>query len=131
MKKVIDILKNTKWKDVKRSLLYYYPDQIKNITAYEKAYNKIKKFKEIEVKDKKEYIIIRLVEDEYEEWYDICTNKYAFSFRPWIDLVNLKIKKCNLREDDIIAHFIWEITYYGFTEKKIEKEAINIFSKVK
>jgi len=33
--------------------------------------------------------------------------------------------------EDIITHFLWEITYNGFTEKEMEKQEKRFFGRIK
>jgi len=84
-----------------------------------------------EMKDKKtnpkEYINIKrkteTYDNEFNEWYTITINPYSsLSFVSWIELANLKVRQNNLLNAQIMAHFLWEITYHGFYEKKIQKK---------
>ena len=47
---------------------------------------------------------------------------YAIDFTPWEDLIDMGIK-CSLSLDDtsILAHVLWEITFYGFSAESINE----------
>jgi len=130
----IDLAKLVKWEDVKRAIKYFYPDDKNN---YEDVFNKIRNYKPVKT-NKREFLKIwvwHIVKDEpisdiEDIYYDVCTNKYSLSFRDWNEVVSLQIEKSTLRHlipADIIAHIIWEITFYGDEEqmKNTQKELLN------
>ena len=122
--KIKELAKKCKWKDVKRHLVFIYPEQRQNIKRYKEIFEEVKNAKDIKV-DKKEYIDIKrcfdIYDNEITEWYGIATNKYSLSFRKWEDLANLKVRQNNLLNAEIMAYFLWEITYSSFDEKTIKK----------
>ncbi len=128
--KMKDIAKRTSWKKVKKAMLYYYPHERKNLEGYEKIYEKIKKYRNSKQEDEKEYLEVKLFienfgyddEEDRDGYYSIATNKYSCSFRSWKALANIKVKRNNLRDADLVAHFLWEITFFGFQEQKIKKQ---------
>lgn len=137
---IIDITKLVGWKDVKRSLMYHYNYgcRNKNLIGYEKVFNIVKKYgkyREQRPDCKGEEIEIKANYDkEAGSWYDISTNKYSFSFRSWKKLANIPISEETLNThiyEDIIAHFLWEITFNGFTEKEMIKERKELFGRIK
>ena len=132
---ILDIIKELKWKDVKRAIKYYYPWDKSN---YETLFYDLQKFKKqtpknkevIEIfcyKDEKFCLkeknpIACMIEDDY---YSIATNKYSMMFRKWQELVNIPISEETLKHykfQDIVAHFIYEITFCG-DEKETQKVA--------
>jgi hypothetical protein len=48
---------------------------------------------------------------------------YAMDLTPWEDIIDAKIKN-DLQtltwEHELLAHILWEITFYGFTQDKVE-----------
>ena len=126
---ILELLPFVKWKTIKRAIKYYYPDD-KN--DYEGLFGQLKTFKKRKPKNKDERIEICSHndafyfkdEDMWSEWYSIHTNQYSFSFREWRELVNIPISKETIKHyafTDILAFFIWEITFYG-----TEKNSLNI-----
>ncbi len=141
---ILDIIKKLKWVDVRRAIKYYYPVDKNN---YESLFYDLQKYKKQAPKDKNEYIEIKcfkmgeyvlkqkdpigeMLEDDY---YSMATNKYSMSFRKWRELVNIPISEDTINHykfQDILAHFIWEITFYG-NEKETKKTANEIFKQSK
>lgn len=129
-----DIAQEVKWSDVKKAIKYFYPDDknnyadlFKRIKAFEPQKQEMKGEKiEIHVQDfyrsmKEKVPLKEIAEDRF---YSIATNKYSMSFRKWEGLANIPISKKTLDHymfEDILAHFIWEITFHG-TEEEAEKE---------
>lgn len=116
-----DILPLVKWEDVKRAIKYFYPED-KN--DYSELFEDLKTLKKRKHKDPKEFLEIFCaggLGDTLKEWaedkfYSIHTNLYGLSFRKYSELVNIPIEEETLRRfklEDIVAHFIWEITFYG------------------
>ena len=134
---IINIIKLVEWKDIKKSLMYHYNYgcRNKNLLGYEKVFNIVKKYKKSKPEYPDEVIkISACYEEETNSWYDIYTNKYSLSFRSWKKLANIPISKETLDHyiyEDIIAHFLWEITYNGFTEEKMKKEREEVFGRIK
>lgn len=128
-----ELARKCKWKDVQKAILYWYPDQKRQIEAYKPVFEKIKKatFKKTK---KTEYITIVLTRYEDDEWYHAATNLYSLSFRDWKEIANLKIGKqtlSSMRTVDIVAHLLWEITYLGFTKKERKVSRDEVFGKLK
>jgi len=117
---ILDILKQTKWTDIKKAIKYFYPDDKNN---YKQIYIELKRKQKQQHFRKDEQIKLIFVRENIigDSFYAISTNKYSLSFRLWSELVNIPISKTTLQHysnEDIIAHFIWEITFYG-TEKNM------------
>jgi hypothetical protein len=130
----IDLAKLVKWEDVKRAIKYFYPDDKNN---YEDVFNKIRNYKPVKI-NKREFLKIwtwhivknNPILDIEDVYYDVCTNKYSLSFRDWNEVASLQIEKSTLEHlipVDIIAHIIWEITFYGDEEqmKNTQKEILD------
>jgi hypothetical protein len=125
-----EIIKYTTYKDVRKAIKLFYPND-KN--DYQSVFDFLLTVK----KRKQEYDDERLqitavfqkwdFQDEPDMWYNVCTNLYSCSFRSWSKLANIEIDDDtwkHLIPRDIIAHFIWEITFYGNEEdtRKIADE---------
>ena len=152
---IIDAVKLVKWKDVKRSIKYHY---VGDKNDYEKLFYKLGKMKKVKVK-KGESLEVQggidldsewgrkygekhledMITGVEQEYYGIHINKvnskdsYSLSFVKWNYLASLPILPDTVNHYnlvDIIAHFIWEITFYG-TEKDAKKVADTVFSRAK
>ncbi len=139
-----DIANNVKFSDVKRAIKYFYPKDKGN---YESVFTQIRDCKKQKQKRagevielsagkifswmksltpdadyvKKYYGTIQQVSDE--AYYTIATDQYSLSFRAWGEIASIPVSVETLDHYtfvDILAHFIWEITYYG-TEKQMGK----------
>lgn len=86
--------------------------------------------KRIPHKDPKEFIVIKLIgfnelkKDPDDRFYSMMTNKYSMSLRDWNELVNIPISHDTLkhyRAEEIVAMFLWEITFYG-NERQMKKK---------
>ena len=133
---IIDIAKVIQWKDIKRSIKHYYPTD-KN--DYSELFEDLKKYRKRKHIDKDEFITVFVsgfvdrLEEGDENCYGIATNKYSMSFRQWKVLANIPIHEDTLKHylyKDILAHFIWEITFYG-NEKDAKKIAKNVNTSVR
>ena len=117
--RILDLIKFTRFEEVDRAIRFFYPDDTNN---YRKAFKIVKEIGSQEPRSK-EYLVISMVFDtKYPDdcYYSMSTNKYSMSFSKWSELANLPIGKDTLahyRPVEIVAHFIWEITFYG-TEKE-------------
>lgn len=146
---IIDLVKIVPWDDVKRALKYHYPEDRNN---YSSVYQKISKMENVPLKYGKEVLEIathgdpsnfpehysnkEMAEDVF---YDTHTKRpkekfsYSLSFRPWVESASIPIDKetlNHLKYEEIIAHFIWEITYYG-NEEEMEKAGDEILERGK
>lgn len=125
-----DLAKFANINSLKESYKYFYG--LKKPKYLEETFEKIKSFKKVPQKDIKERIVIDiggvrelvLDRDERDEFYAVSTNKFSLSFRPWKDVSNILISKDTLKHytpEEIIAHFIWEITWYGNEEQMMKR----------
>jgi len=48
---------------------------------------------------------------------------FALDFIDWTDLIDMNVEKPNnMSEEECLAHILWEITFWGFSNKQVEKE---------
>jgi hypothetical protein len=50
---------------------------------------------------------------------------FALDFFPWSELIDMKIKRdepLGLTDDEVLAHILWEITFWGYTESEVKKQ---------
>ena len=136
MKKLKELAKQTKWKEVKKTLLFYYPDQKKSIEEYKKVFEKVQQMPDLKTK-KGEYIDIIRLTDSFEkemEYYNVAirqdkiTDRYAMDFTPWKIIANLPVKRNNLLTASIVSQCLWEMTFHGFHEKEIQTTIKNLMS---
>lgn len=100
--------------------------------AYSKVFENLKS-KEINKEEKPLSIIFQILENEEEKFVDTCLydededELIALDFVSWDILLGYNINNpSNLSTEEMVAHLLWEITFWGFTEDKIKKEAETI-----
>lgn len=148
-----DMVKITEWKDVQRAMKYWYPNTKKGtMQRYEEIFNWLRTIPRRTPKDKADFLEfslddelfwavataeknkIEIAKDDYRQFYHINSTKYSLSFRSWASVANLEIlpeHRRNIPRAEMIAHFLWEITFYGFTEKEMNKVGKELLKTVK
>lgn len=122
--KFIDALKNTVWKDVKKSMLFHYPSEEKSIDGYEKVYRELHKL-EPEISDR---LQIYIGVNEHGRDVSGYSNKekiyYAIEYTPWERWLGYEIHEdmANFATEDIVADCLWEMTWGGFDQVKIQNQ---------
>lgn len=131
-----DLVKRVKWEKVQKSIRYFYPGDKGN---YLRVFVQIAEMPKRTHRSKDERIQIgvagmhTLEEDPEDRFYNVTTNKYSLSFRKWKELANIPLSEDTIRHykfEDIVALFIWEITFYG-TEEDAAKTAKELNLRVK
>jgi hypothetical protein len=156
---IIDAIKYVKFKEVKRAMKYHYPDTSKkSMDQYEKIMKEIGEYKLKEDKnwelridlvtaskfyvkrEKKWYDDIKIGEEYYvthvkkmlkdkDDYYG-C---YAIEFTRWEESSKWKISTDVLKKytlPEIIAHYLWEITYCGFTQKQSQNKLKELHKRI-
>lgn len=151
-----EVAKLVDWADVKKSLQYHYPHLAK-VDNYQDCLKRIVSAKKKKPKKSNERIeiyansaswggksdiessysihTIELGTDMGDEWGEKTGQPkcWSMSFRPWDDLINLKVYDGTFEHytlTDIVAHFIYEITWYG-NEKQMKKQGKKLLGRVK
>lgn len=147
--KLNELIQNNNWLSIELTLLQLYPDQEENIEEYKKVYSSLKDMKPVSSEFS---IVIDLVrydeepEDAYTEYtidvagilsddIDEKTGifaRYAIETEFWNIWLGMTITKETIEgftELEIIAHCLYEMTFLGYTEAEIQKEA-NEFNKI-
>lgn len=156
---IIDMAQRIPFKDVARALKYHYPYPKINkdtIKRYEEIMKEMSKYKEDPEKDKEWSILISLsrpfkfyskkekkwiiIDEPGEEYYATHGLKkgekkmtYAIEFTPWQETANWKIAESTLKAykpSEILAHFLWEMTYCGYEQKKVKKFADELHDRI-
>lgn len=124
-----EILKLVKWDDVEKALKYHYPEDQND---YRPVFLQLKSKVFEKVKDNYFLVIcIGRIDDEFgaDESYHVSLledeETWSASFVPWKEIVNIPLSENTLRSNtyaEIVAHIIWEITFYGNEEEMNEKK---------
>lgn len=131
---VKELAQKTKWSEVRRAIKYHYPTDKNDYTEVFEWLKTARKGK-IESGEVIEIYCAGDILDEGERYYGIHTKKptdpayWSLSFRSWNELAHLPIAEETIQNNtnaEILAHFIWEITYYG-NRKQMRDTAKELF----
>ena len=127
------LLQSNSWLSVEAILLQIYPDQEKNIQGYEALYEKLLYMDAVESEIT---ICVANHKDDFDgEAYIDIFGKYqnpkneeeqysqAIEFTAWNKWLGMEISEDSLitfTELEIIAHCLYEMTFVGFEEEKIQ-----------
>jgi len=143
-----EIIDNVKWSDIKKCLIRnYYSESPENVPVYKKVLLLLKKKQASE--SNMRICVERYTEDD-ESYCSVCalagikkkdsedfkdfklTKKqgeeevsYGIGFTEWSEWLGMKIDKKtvkNFTKDEIVSHCLWEMTFYGYQEKRIQAE---------
>lgn len=92
--------------------------------------NAFTELKSIEKQNKtKNLVVLNEIESEEEQIIDVCfyddkqDEHYSLDFMDWGEIIDCEVvapQKFN--QTTIVAHILWEITFWGFSREKITKE---------
>jgi hypothetical protein len=154
---IVQAIKYVKFKDVARALKYFYPEPKINkstMKRYEEIMKEIGNYKSKEIidcqldiglvpaykcfsKSEKKWIWLVEIGDEY--YSTNCKHNkekqtYAIEFTRWEESSQWKIRTDSLKHytlPEIIAHYLWEITFCGYTQTPIQKHLKEIHRRIK
>lgn len=123
---VQELFRAVLWDDVARRLEKLYPEYAGSLPGFEKVFSEVILCEPMPDPDKIK-ICIEYVEDEGESWWSVYGRapdgeEYGLDyslFREWAGFqVDEELcKRMSLPE--IVAHVLWEMTFYGFSEEEI------------
>lgn len=133
--KLKELIQSNSWLSVATILLQLYPDEEKNISGYQKVFEKLLF---LHPEDSEIIIVVAHQEDDFdgEEYVDV-SGKYAnpkneeeefsqaIEFTPWNKWLGMEISPESLlhfSELEIISHCLYEMTFVGFEEEEIQEE---------
>jgi len=123
--KVKDLFNLVKKHELKAVLNKHEKENPKIKAVYLSIYDKLKKLKPIK---KINTDILKYEYDKEEKRYDfyledIKGKSYSTAFIPWKEIINSNIEIDNTVKKPLLLYSIlWDMTFYGFDEKEIEKE---------
>ena len=137
-----DLLKQVTFDDVFKRITHWFTDQEHNKDGYKSVFETL-----LEKTPKKHklddlFIQVERVEEDDSEWLDVSginvakgdNISYGIEFEPWDDWVTMFITKetlASLTKEDIVAGCLYEMTFFGFTEKKVQDESKRLLNAVK
>jgi len=129
----IEIANIIPFKMVKKALSYHYPKaNERTLKQYGLIFKKVKNFKPEKQKHKGEFLDLGVANEhiwgdgsDWSQWYSMATNKYSMSLRPWRELASIPFSKKMIETykfEELMAHFLWELTWDGWTETAVNKK---------
>lgn len=145
--RLYDLLQDVEFDAVFTALIKWYTDQEDNRDGYEKVFEIVRSLTPKRHRLTDLFIDVGVVKDDgYDNEYldvdgiNIINNNgisYGLEFCPWVDWVSMFITKesiDNLSKEEIVAGCLYEMTFFGFEEKKVlnkKQELIDSISKIK
>lgn len=131
--KLKQLLLNHSWSDVRNKILEIYPEQLKNIKGYEQLYSHLTQMEEKTINmtiqinkyfyDDSEKDAVDLIGYYNDQVPNDPEQQYALAFTPWNKWIGMEINNVTLAEysqTEIIAHCLYEMTFWGFNEDEIQ-----------
>ena len=142
--KLKELFERVTWNDLKIALAKEYPEQKKFLKGYERAFKEICKLKP---KSKNPTENWNIIIEECEDWFDkvkyihvggICPEKkedgvdadqsWSLMLTDWSEWLNMDIDQNKFKMGrvltftEMVAHILYEMTWMGFTNKKVMAE---------
>ena len=126
-----ELLKVVSFEDVFVALTKWFDNQEPAKDGYHEVFRKLCLMKPQKHELGDMFIDIHKVkEDDGSEWLDVSgkfpnkTITYGIEFCPWIEWVSMFITQTTLdmfTPEEIVGACLWEMTFYGFTEDKVDE----------
>lgn len=134
------LIKSNHWLSVKEVFLSLYTDQHKNISGYEDVFHQLQMIQPAE--SNIEIVLTEHIDEGLDEGpYTFVSGKevhnnrgmesesLAIEFVKWNEWLGMTIENNTLKDYtqlEILSHCLYEITFVGFEEEKIQQELKNI-----
>ena len=156
---IIELTQKIKFREVGRALKYYYPNPKigkETMNRYKEIMKEVSEYKikedknwyfDISVakpfkfydKSKKEWVSFIDYGEEYHNVSGINKKEkekiyYAVEFKPWQVVANYKINPLLFNyytSAEIIAHFLWEMTFCGYEQETVQEEVKELNRRIK
>lgn len=141
-KRLADLLKEVSFDAVFYKLCHWFNDQEGSRNGYESVFNKLILMSPKKHKLDDLFIEVRIVkETDGNDWLNVSgvnvlgksTAKYGIEFNPWRDWVSSFITQKTLDtldKEDIVAACLYEMTFFGFEEQRVQDEKNKIFNSI-
>ena len=131
-----DLLKQVNFETVFATLVSYFPSQEPSKEGYKEVFETLLSLNPKPLTNLNDlFIHVTLTSDQYSagEYFDVSgiqLNKkdkfYGIEFCPWKDWVSMHISQESLdtlTKEDIVAGCLYEMTFFGFSDKDVQNEA--------
>jgi len=144
--KFVELVYKYKWDEICSVLISLYPNDQKNISGFKMVFEQLQTLMPAETNMR---IILKEVFDEFENERYTCVSgvdgtlkkeenpeifkddkignqevTYGIEFTDWEEWLGMDIdpeSTSKYHETDIIAHCLWEMSFYGYTQEAIKK----------
>ena len=125
-----DLIRMVNFEDVFARIIHYFHDQEKSKDGYQSAFGELLTKKQDKHRLNDLFISVELENEEGHDYlYMHGINKntnitYGIEFCPWSEWVTMFIDQKTLdtlSKEDIVAGCLYEMTYFGFSEKKVRQ----------
>lgn len=126
-----DLIREVSFEEVFSRVCFYYPSQCDSKVGYENAFNELLGKKQNKHLLGDLFIEVVIEEDDDENYLDVCGlnirngNRYGIELCKWSDWVTMFITKGTLdrlSKEDIVAGCLYEMTFFGFSEKSVMEQ---------
>ena len=152
--KFAELVYKYQWDEICPALINLYPNDQKNIAGFKMVFEQLQMLTPAESNMR---IILEEVFGEFENgWYTCVSGKngtfkkeenpeilkddkignqevsYGIEFVDWKKWLGMDIDLgsiSNYSETDIIAHCLWEMTFYGYTQEAIKEQSVQLEEK--
>lgn len=141
-RRLADLLKEVSFDPVFYKLCHWFNDQEGSRNGYESVFNKLVLMNPKKHRLDDLFIEIHIVkEDDGSEWLNVSgvsvlgsdTTSYGIEFNPWRDWISSFITQKTLDtldKEDIVAACLYEMTFFGFEEQRVQDEKNKIFNSI-
>ena len=141
-RRLADLLNEVSFDPVFYKLCHWFNDQEGSRNGYESVFNKLVLMNPKKHRLDDLFIEIHIVkEDDGSEWLNVSgvsvlgsdTTSYGIEFNPWRDWVSSFITQKTLDtldKEDIVAACLYEMTFFGFEEQRVQDEKNKIFNSI-
>jgi hypothetical protein len=132
--KLHDLIQKHNWEEVRAAIVRLYPDHESELAGYQKVFQKLKTLSPAQTDIQ---LQIDLVYSEHAGEFHIETKSlrpgepstktgspFVLEFTPWSEWLGMELNSESLQnfsEFDIIAHCLYEMTFFGFSLEDIRK----------
>ena len=126
-----NLIREVKFEDVFARVCHYFDSQKNSKDGYESAFNELMTKNRHKHNLSDLFIRVEVINEDGSDYLnidgiDINNGKhYGIEFCPWEDWVSMFIQQETLdtmSKEDIVAGCLYEMTFFGFSEKRVQKE---------
>ena len=128
-KRVFNVIHKEYYLDSKYSDSEYRQKMMEIDYSFSKAFDSIRMQKPSNP-DEKYAISFRIVDEDTEEPYidvflydEISDENFAVDFCDWCNVLSYEVSNpLNFTNEEMVAHILWEITFWGFSQEKVNEQ---------